>query len=227
MSTLVPHDHDHAGHDHAHGHPGSERAAAVRRAVRLNRISIGYNVVEAGVALVAGLAAGSISLLGFGLDSVVEVSASVALAWRLAAERRDGCTQGSDRRAVKVIALSFLALAAYVGYGATAVLVTHEPPEASPVGIVLTALSLLLMPFLARAKRRVAPALGSRAQEAEAAQTSICALLSAVVLAGLVLNAAAGWWWADPVAALGVAVVAAVEGVRTWRADSLADTCCA
>ena len=126
-----------------------------------------------------------------------------------------------------MIALSFLALAAYVGYGATAVLVIHEPPEASPVGIVLTALSLLLMPFLARAKRRVAPALGSRAQEAEAAQTSICALLSAVVLAGLVLNAAAGWWWADHVAALGVAVVAAVEGVRTWRADSLADTCCA
>ncbi|MCB0985047.1 MAG: cation transporter [Ilumatobacter sp.] len=238
--SRVLHDHDHDGHDHGHDHDGHdhdhgqeaqppfhERAGAVRRAVHLNRISIGYNVVEAGVALAAGLAAGSISLLGFGLDSVVEVAASVILAWRLTAERRDGCTQQSDRVAVKAIALSFAALAAYVGTSAVVKLAHADRPEASVTGIVLTALSLVLMPWLAREKRRLAPLLGSRAQQAEAAQTSLCAWLSAVVLAGLVVNALAGWWWADPVAALAVAALAAREAVTTWRAESLADTCCA
>ncbi len=230
------HDHDHAvDHDHDHAQhqatlppsPVSGRALAVRRALMLNRLSLGYNAVEAVVALAAGLAAGSMSLLGFGLDSVVEVSASAVLAWRLAAERRGTCTQAADRRAVKAIALSFAALALYVGVAATRDLVQANRPDVSAVGIALTAASALLMPWLAREKRRLAPVLGSRAQQAEAAQTSICALLSAVVLAGLLANAAAGWWWADPAAALGVALVAAVEAVRTWRADSLADTCCA
>lgn len=213
-----------AGHHHE---PGlDERAGAVRRATRLNRISIGYNAVEALVALGAGIAAGSISLLAFGLDSVVEVSASLILAWRLRAERRDGCTQGTDRTATRLIAVSFAVLALYVGIESVRRLANGEESDATLIGIALTAVSVVLMPWLARAKRRVAPLLGSRAQQAEANQTAICALMSVVVLVGLVANAALGWWWADPAAALAIAGIAAVEAVRTWRADSLADTCC-
>lgn len=203
-----------------------DRADAVRRATLLNRITIGYNVVEAAIALGAGIVAGSVSLIGFGLDSVIEVSASVVLAWRLAAERRAGCTQSSDRVATRAIALCFAALAAYVGFEAGERLLSGAEPDASVIGILLTAASLAVMPFLARAKRRLAPVLGSRAQEAEASQTRLCAIMSAVVLVGLLANLALGWWWADPMAALGVAALAATEAVRTWRAESLEDTCC-
>lgn len=196
------------------------------RAVRLNRLSVGWNVVEAVVALVAGMAAASISLVGFGLDSTIEVSASVVLAWRLHQERKSGCRADDDRRATRVIAASFAALAAYVWVQASVDLLQRNGPEASPVGITLTSLSLLVMPWLARAKRRLAPVLGSRAAVAEANQTALCAVLSGVVLLGLGLNAAVGWWWADPVAGLVVGVLAAVEAVRTWRAEALAHTCC-
>ena len=203
-----------------------DRPAAVRQARFLNRISLAWNGVEAAVALAAGVAAGSVSLVGFGLDSVVEVSASGALAWRLAREGREGCTQPDDRRATRIVAASFAALGGYVGIEAVRSLVVGDRPASSGVGIVLALVSLLLMPLLVRAKRRVAPALGSRAQQAEADQTALCALLSGVLLVGLVANAALGWWWADPVAGLGIAVLALRAAVTTWRADSLADTCC-
>jgi divalent metal cation (Fe/Co/Zn/Cd) transporter len=193
----------------------------------LNRLSLGYNSVEAVIALGAGVMVGSISLVGFGLDSVVEVSASLVLTWRLAVEGRGGCTQEADGRATKAVALSFGALATYVGIEAALRLLHGEEADATWIGIALATVSLLVMPFLARAKRRTAPVLGSRAQEAEANQTALCAVMSGVVLVGLLLNAALGWWWADPAAALAIASLAAVEGVRTWRADSLADTCCA
>ena len=214
---------------HTHGTPVdvADRPAAVRRATLLNRVTLGYNALESVIALSAGIVAGSVSLIGFGLDSVIEVSAAGILAWRLAAERRAGCTQGTDRAATRAIAVSFAALAIYVGVDASRRLVEGEAPDTSLIGIALTSLSLLLMPFLARAKRRVAPALGSRAQVAEANQTRLCAYMSAVVLAGLLTHLWFGWWWADPVAALGIAALAAVEATRTWRADSLADTCCA
>jgi divalent metal cation (Fe/Co/Zn/Cd) transporter len=202
------------------------REAVVRQAVVLNRVTIGWNVAEAGVALTAAVAAGSVGLLAFGLDSTVEVSASLILAWRLHRERRDGCSQPDDRRAQRAIALSFAALAGYVGYEAATALLDGDRPDSSVVGIVLAALSLVLMPFLARAKRRLAPALGSRAQASEADQTSLCALMSGVLLAGLLLHATVGWWWADPMAGLGIAALAAAAAVRTWRAESLEDTCC-
>lgn len=204
----------------------SVRAAAVRRATALNRFSIAYNAVESVIALGAGIAAGSVSLIGFGLDSVIEISASAILAWRLAAERRGGCTQETDRRATRLIAFSFFALAGYVGFESVERLVAGDEPDTSLIGIVLTTLSLLIMPFLARAKRQLAPALGSRAQEAEANQTWLCACMSAVVLAGLLAHWLFGWWWADPIAGSGIAVLAAVEGIRTWQAESLDDTCC-
>jgi divalent metal cation (Fe/Co/Zn/Cd) transporter len=178
------------------------------------------------VALSAGVAAGSLSLVAFGLDSCAEVSAALVLAWRLSRERRAGCTLPDDRVATRALALCFFALAGWVAVNAVLDLAGGHEPEASAVGIVVTSLSLAVMPVLARAKRALAPALGSRAQEREASQTQLCATLSGVVLAGLLLNAALGWWWADPLAALGVAGLAAVEGVRSWRAESLTDTCC-
>jgi divalent metal cation (Fe/Co/Zn/Cd) transporter len=192
----------------------------------LNRLTIGWNTVEGVIAVVAGVAAGSVSLVGFGLDSGIEVSAAVILAWRLHQERGGGCMQESDLRATRAIAVSFGLLAAYVTLESLRDLLTDSRPEASAAGIVLAAVSLVLMPMLAKAKRRLAPALGSRAVEADAAQTSLCALLSAVVLVGLGANALFGWWWADPAAGLGIAILATTEAVRTWRADSLQDTCC-
>jgi divalent metal cation (Fe/Co/Zn/Cd) transporter len=202
------------------------RAAAVRRGRLLNRLTIGWNAVEGIVAVAAGLAAGSVSLVGFGLDTGIEVAAAVILAWRLAQEHRQGCTQPADRRATRAIAVSFFALAAYVGLESARDLLARAEPEASLPGIILAVLSLVVMPLLARAKRRVAPVLGSRAAVSEANQTSLCALLSAVLLVGLAANAALGWWWADPTAGMAIAGLATVEGVRTWRAESLEDTCC-
>ena len=202
------------------------RQAAVRRSRLLNRVTIGWNVVEGVVAVVAGAIAGSVSLVGFGLDSGIEVSAAVILSWRLAKEGRGGCMADFDRRATRLIAGSFAVLAAYVGVESIRDLIARSAPEASVAGIVLAAVSLVVMPVLARAKRRLAPALGSRAAASEANQTSLCALLSAVLLIGLALNATLGWWWADPTSGLVIAALAGVESVRTWRSEALADTCC-
>lgn len=204
-----------------------ERTRAVRRATWLTRATIGWNAVEGVVAVVAGVAAGSASLVGFGLDSGIEVSAAVVVAWRLAQERRHGCMLPADRRATRGIALAFLGLATYVSVAAVGQLVAAQPSDTSATGIVLAGLSLVVMPALARAKAQLAPALGSAAVASEARQTLVCAWLSAVLLAGLALHALVGWWWADPVAALGVAGLAVVEGVRAWRAETLEDTCCA
>jgi divalent metal cation (Fe/Co/Zn/Cd) transporter len=204
-----------------------ERQPAVQRARLLNVATIGWNTAEGVVAIAAGLAAGSVSLVGFGIDSAIEVSAAVILAWRLHQEREGGCMQAADARATKAIAASFAALAIYVAYDAVGDLIEGTKPEASTVGVVLAAMSLALMPALARAKARLAPVLGSAAAKADAAQTNLCALLSAVVLVGVGANWAAGWWWADPVAGLGIAVIAGAEAIRTWRADSLDHTCCA
>jgi len=203
------------------------RQLALRRSRRLNRLTIGWNVAEGVIAVIAGAVAGSVSLVGFGLDSGIEVSAAVILSWRLAKESRPGCMADFDRRATRLIAVSFAVLAAYVAVESVRDLVAVQAPDASIVGIALAALSLTVMPILARAKRRLAPALGSQAAAAEANQTSLCATLSAVLLVGLCLNAAFGWWWADPTAGLVIAALAGVEAVRTWKAEALEDTCCA
>ena len=202
------------------------RTEAVRRVGLYNNLTIGWNVVEGVVAIGAGIVAGSISLIAFGLDSGVEVSTSLVLAWRLAQERRGGCMVDADQRAVRWIAACFAVLALWVGYEAIGQLVDQRAPDVSRVGIVLAAVSVIVMPLLARAKKRLGPTLGSQAVVSESRQTELCAWLSAVVLLGLGLNAALGWWWADPVAALMLAGFAGSEAVRTWHADSLADTCC-
>jgi divalent metal cation (Fe/Co/Zn/Cd) transporter len=199
----------------------------VGRARWLNAATIGWNTIEGMVAVAAGIAAGSVSLVGFGFDSGIEVSAALVVTWRLRQERRGGCMQASDRRAVQAIAVSFVALALYVGVESLRDLGTGARPDASVVGIVMAALSLAVMPALARAKRKVAPTLGSHAVAADAKQTNLCALLSAVLLVGLGANAALGWWWADPTAGIGIAGLAAAEAIRTWRSEALEDTCCA
>ena len=203
------------------------RPAAVRRARWLNAFTIGWNAVEGIVAVAAGVVAGSISLLGFGLDSGIEVSAAVALTWRLSRETRADCRQDDDRLAQRLVAIAFGLLATFVGFNAVADLMGGRAPDPSLVGVVLAAVSLAVMPLIARAKRRVAPAIGSRAAMAEAAQTDLCTALSAALLVGLGLNATLGWWWADPLAAVVIAVIAGYAAVTTWRAPSLADTCCA
>jgi divalent metal cation (Fe/Co/Zn/Cd) transporter len=220
---------DHHGHDHATivADAPTARAGAVRRARWLNAATIGWNGVEGVVAVAAGVAAGSVSLVGFGFDSAIEVSAALILAWRLRRERRGGCMQADDRRATRAIAISFAVLAAYVGVESLRSLVSGSEPDVSVVGIVMAALSLAIMPWLARAKMQLAPALGSAAAVADAKQTNLCAVLSGVLLAGLGANALFGWWWADPLAGVGIAVIAAAEARRTWRAESLEDTCCA
>lgn len=205
---------------------GPARQDVVRRAVRLNRVTIGWNVLEGIVAIAAGIAAGSVSLIGFGLDSGIEVSAALVLTWRLANERGGTCTRRAERRAQVGIAVCFALLAGYVLATSVIDLATLRRPEVSLAGIAIALLSLAVMPALARAKRRLAAQLGSPAAAAEASQTDLCTMLSAALLIGLAANATLGWWWADSVAALGIGGAAAWMAQRTWRADSLADTCC-
>ncbi|MGH3588090.1 MAG: cation diffusion facilitator family transporter [Pseudonocardia sp.] len=197
----------------------SDRRAVLSRRVRLLvAATITYNVIEAVVAITAGTIASSIALIGFGLDSVIEVSSAAAVAWQFAGpdhERR-------EKVALRVIAGSFFALAAYVSVEAVRSLVGGHQPEHSGVGIVLVSISVVIMPFLSWAQRRAGRELGSASAVADSKQTLLCTYLSAAVLVGLVLNAALGWWWADPVVALGLAVVAVREGRGALRGD----TCC-
>jgi len=203
----------------------TRRHTLVRRGVWLNLVTMGYNVVEAVVSLLAGVMAGSVALVGFGADSLIEVSAAVAAQWRLRSDANIQRRARAERFTLRIIGWCFLALAIYVTGDSAKTLWLREPPDTSIVGIVLTALSAVVMPLLARAKRRVARGLSSAALRAEAAQTSLCAYLSAITLGGLVLNAVLGWWWADPVAALGMVPIIAKEGVEALRGDRC-DECC-
>lgn len=194
-------------------------AALVRRGLQLNYLTIGYNALEAVVAILAGVIAGSVSLTGFGMDSVVEVSASVAAQWRLRSHNEVARRERAERLTQRLIGICFLALAVWVAYEAIETLVTRRTPERSVVGIVILALSVVIMPTLARAKRSVARSLKSDALEAEATQTSLCAYLSAIALVGVALNAMLGWWWADPVAALAMTPIIAKEGIEGVRGE--------
>jgi divalent metal cation (Fe/Co/Zn/Cd) transporter len=190
-----------------------DRRALVRRGLRLNYLTIAYNSLEAIASLVAGILAGSVALVGFGVDSVIEVTASGAAQWRLRAHMDPARRERVEQVARHVIGWSFLALAAYVAYDSATSLWFRERPDKSVLGIVILTLSVVVMPVLARAKRRVAVAMGSRALAADATQTSLCAWLSAIALVGVGLNALLGWWWADPVAALAMVPIIAREGV--------------
>lgn len=190
-----------------------------RRAVRLAWATIAWNVVEAVVAIAAGAAAGSIALIGFGLDSSVEVMSAAVIVWQFR-----GLAASREQRALRLIAISFFALSAYVAAQAVIDLVDRSAPESSAVGIGLAIASLIVMPLLARAKRRTGALMGSAAVVADSNQTQLCAYLSAILLGGLILNATVGWWWADPIAALAISVLAANEGREAWRGETC-DTC--
>jgi len=203
------------------------RSALVQRGLALNYLTIGYNVLEAVVALGAGIVSGSVALVGFGLDSVIEVTASGAAQWRLRADLDASRRERVEHVTLRIIGWSFLALAVYVVFDSANALLRREPPERSIVGLVLLALSAIVMPVLARAKRRVARAMTSRALEADAMQTSLCAYLSVIALVGVALNTALGWWWADPVAALAMVPIIAKEGVEGVRGEAhCEDDCC-
>jgi divalent metal cation (Fe/Co/Zn/Cd) transporter len=191
----------------------------------LTGLTIGWNSLEAAVAIGSGLAAGSIALVGFGLDSVVEVASALVIVWRLTRQCDDyAANQRAERQAVCLIALSFFAIAAYVTADALLKLLgLASEAERSPLGLLLVGLSLVVMPTLAWGKRHVARQLGSVALRADAAETQLCTYLSAVVLVALVANVLFGWWWLDPVAGLVIAAVAVREGLTAWRSG---DLCC-
>lgn len=205
------------------------RARLARRGRWLAVATLGYNSLEGLIAVTAGLAASSVALVGFGVDSVLEVSAALAALWRLRAERFPDAArrEQAERITHRIVGALFLALAAYVAVDAAAALWHRTAPETSRVGLVLTALSIVVMPVLARAKRGVAAALSSNALAAEATQTQLCAYLSAIVLGGLALHAVLGWWWADPVAALAMVPIIAKEGIEGVRGEETCGDDCA
>ncbi len=202
------------------------RGSLVRRSRRLNIATLAYNALEGIVAIAAGTVAGSIALIGFGVDSGIELGASVVALWRLSADADPERRERVERISHRLIGALFMALALYVTVDAITALASREAPDASWPGIVLAAASLLVMPYLALAKRRVGIALGSRALTAESTQTSLCMYLSAILLCGLALNALAGWWWADPVAALVMVPIIAREGIDGLRGEPPCDDDC-
>jgi len=201
------------------------RQVAVRRGQWLTWATIGYNSLEGALSVGAGLSSGSIALVGFGLDSFIEVAASGAAVWRLHRDADVTHRESAERGAVRVIGFTFLALAAYVAFEGIDSLVTQDASRVSALGIAIAVASLVVMPLLARAKRRVARQLGSGALNAEARQTDICMYLSALLLIGLALNALFGWWWADPVSALLMVPFIGWEGIETLRGRTVCDDC--
>jgi divalent metal cation (Fe/Co/Zn/Cd) transporter len=199
------------------------RSAAARRGRRLEYLTVAWNSAEGIAALIAGFLAGSIALIGFGLDSVIEISSSVVLLWRLRAENDAERREHAEHRAQRLVGMCFLALAAYVAYDSIKGLVRHEAPQESIFGICVAIAALIAMPLLAQAKRQVARQLNSGAMHADSRQSDFCAYLSAILLGGLLLNALLGWWWADPAAALVMVPLIAREGVGGLRARRCCD----
>jgi len=201
----------------------ADRSALLNRGLLLEFVTVGWNLIEGIIAIAAALASGSVALLGFGVDSFVESISGSVLIWRLCSEKRGNADEEAieqiERRAEQIVGSSFFVLAAYVAFDAVTSLLNQDRPAVSVVGMVLAAVSIGVMLWLARAKRRTAVDLGSRALAADAEQTQACWYLSVVVLAGIGLNAIFGWWWADPVAALGVSFILVREGWEAWSGE--------
>jgi divalent metal cation (Fe/Co/Zn/Cd) transporter len=205
----------------------SAREAVVRRGINLSYVTILYNSLEAVGSLAAGVIAGSVTLVGFGADSVIEVASSLAAQWRLRIDVHEHRREAAERTTRKIIGWCFVALAIYIIADSVHSLWTREQPSKSIFGLIVLVLSVIVMPLLARAKHRVARDIESRALAADAVQTSLCAYLSVIALAGVALNAFLGWWWADPVAALAMTPIIVREGVEGIRAKPGAgDACC-
>ena len=200
----------------------SNRASLVKRGRRLEYFTIVYNSLEGLIALVAGLLAGSIALVGFGFDSLIEVTSGTALLWRLHMDADESRRERIEAVTQRIVGACFLLLAAYVSYDSIKALIWREHPRESIPGIVLAIASVIVMPLLVRAKRKVARGIKSGALMADSKQTELCTYLSAILLAGLLLNALVGWWWADPVAALVMVPIIVKEGIEGLRGE----TCC-
>jgi divalent metal cation (Fe/Co/Zn/Cd) transporter len=199
------------------------RQAIAQRGKRLEYFTIAWNTLEGIIAVAAGIVAGSISLVGFGVDSFIEVTSGAALLWRMSVDADERRRERIEQTSLRIVGACFLALAGYVAYESVSNLLDRKAPEHSIPGIILACASLMAMPLLSRAKRRVAARLNSAAMNADATQTEFCTYLSAILLAGLLLNAVYGLWWADSVAGLMMVPIIAKEGVDGLRGD----TCCA
>lgn len=198
------------------------RAGLIRRGILLEYFTIGWNLLEGIIAVGAGVIAGSPSLVGFGVDSFIESTSGAALLWRLRIDDEE-TRERREQIALRLVGTSFLLLAAYVAYDSVTTLIWRESPETSYVGIGLTIVSLIVMPILAKAKRRVAGQIKSRALEADSKQTDLCVYLSAISLGGLALNALFDWWWADPVAALLMIPIIVNEGIGGLKGEACCD----
>jgi divalent metal cation (Fe/Co/Zn/Cd) transporter len=205
--------------------PNTARENQIRRGRKLEYFTIIYNSLEGLISIIAGLIAGSVSLVGFGIDSAIEVTSGVALLWRLHHEFSPERRESAERTTLKIVGGCFMALAIYVLYDSLSVLVRHDAPERSIPGIIVAAVSVVVMPLLARSKRQVAAEISSDAMRADSRQTDFCMYLSAILLGGLLLNALFGWWWADPIAALVMVPIIANEGVGALKGKSCSDEC--
>jgi divalent metal cation (Fe/Co/Zn/Cd) transporter len=202
-----------------------QRSTVVRRGRRLEYFTIAWNALEGLIAIVAGLAAGSISLVGFGIDSFIEVVSGATLLWRISVDADVTGRERNEKRALKIVGVCFLGLASYIVYESVLDLWSRRAPEHSIPGIVLACMSLVVMPVLSRAKRKVGHALASAAMHADAKQAEFCTYLSAILLVGLLLNAMFGLWWADPAAALIMVPVIAKEGIEALQGKACDDCC--
>jgi divalent metal cation (Fe/Co/Zn/Cd) transporter len=203
----------------------AERSRFVERGQRLEYFTIFWNSLEALAALISGFIAGSVALVGFGLDSLIEVTSGAALLWRLQQDKNPLRREAAERFSLRIVGSCFLMLSAYIAYDSLDSLVSTETVARSLPGIVIASASLIVMPLLSRAKRRVSIGLGSAALAADARQTDFCTYLSGVLLGGLLLNALFGLWWADPVAGLVMVPIIANEGIRAWRGKACCDDC--
>ena len=203
----------------------SDRVQLVERGRRLEYFTILWNSLEAVAALICGLIAGSVALVGFGLDSFIEVASGAALLWRLQQDSHKAGREKAERLALRIVGFCFLLLSAYIAYESLSGLATRHSPEKSPVGIAIAVASLGAMPILSRAKRRVSAGIGSAAMAADARQTDFCAYLSGILLGGLLLNALFGFWWADPLAGLIMVPIIVKEGIAGLQGKSCCDGC--
>ena len=215
----IPHNGDVAAISAAH------RGQYLTRGRRLEYFTIGYNSLEGAASIVAGWIAGSASLVGFGLDSLIEVTSGAALVWRLHHDLNAARREQVERTALRTVGAYFIALALYILYESSSMLVRHVPPERSIAGVVIASASVIVMPLLARAKRRVAVQIGSEAMHADSKQADFCSYLSAILLGGLLLNALFGWWWMDPAAGLLMVPIIVKEGVDGLRAEACCNRC--
>ncbi len=201
------------------------REQIVGRGKRLEYFTIAWNSAEGLIAIVAGLFAGSISLVGFGMDSFIEVASGATLLWRMAVDSEEKKRERNEVLSLRIVGACFLALSAYITYESVSDLISRKAPEHSLPGIILACVSLVAMPILSHAKKDVGKKLGSAAMNADARQTDFCVYLSAILLAGLLLNAALGWWWADPTAALIMVPIIVKEGVDGLKGKACCDSC--